>query len=74
MNRTPQNLSAWQVLSRSHRRLQSHLESALKAEGLPPRYLPSRVITVEAVPLLGTGKVDYVSVTRMAVALTQESG
>ncbi|MDD9726765.1 MarR family transcriptional regulator [Roseovarius sp. SK2] len=36
MSRTPQNLSAWQVLSRTHRRLQSHLESALKAEGLPP--------------------------------------
>ncbi|WP_057793303.1 MarR family winged helix-turn-helix transcriptional regulator [Roseovarius atlanticus] len=36
MSRTPQNLSAWQVLSRSHRRLQNHLDSALKAEGLPP--------------------------------------
>src|SRR6056297_1802676 len=36
MSRTPQNLSAWQVLSRAHRRLQGHLEFALKAEGLPP--------------------------------------
>lgn len=36
MSRTPQNLSAWQVLSRAHRRLQKHLDSALKAEGLPP--------------------------------------
>ena len=36
MSRTPQNLSAWQALSRTHRRLQGHLESALKTEGLPP--------------------------------------
>lgn len=36
MSRRPQNLSAWQVLSRAHRRLQGHLETALKAEGLPP--------------------------------------
>ncbi|GAB5376888.1 MAG: AMP-binding protein [Acuticoccus sp.] len=50
------------------------LQTALQAQGLPPRYLPSRVITVEAVPLLGTGKVDYVSVSRMAAALTQEAG
>lgn len=35
MSRTPQNLATWHVLSRSHRRLQTHLDSALKAEGLP---------------------------------------
>lgn len=35
MSRTPQNLSAWQVLSRTHQRLQAHLETALKDKDLP---------------------------------------
>ncbi|MEO1103535.1 MAG: 2-acylglycerophosphoethanolamine acyltransferase, partial [Pseudomonadota bacterium] len=43
------------------------LHAQLKAEGLPERYLPHKVIPVEAIPLLGTGKTDTVSVTRMAM-------
>ena len=35
MSRTSKNLAAWQVLSRSHRRLQAHLETALKDADLP---------------------------------------
>lgn len=49
------------------------LQAALKAEGLPPRYLPSQVIRVDAIPLLGTGKVDNVQVAKMAAALAAEN-
>ncbi len=35
MSRASQNLAAWQVLSRAHRRLDSHLDGALKAADLP---------------------------------------
>ena len=35
MSSKDQNLTAWQALARSHRRLHDHLEAALKAEDLP---------------------------------------
>ncbi len=50
MSRTPQNLSAWQVLSRTHRRLQGHLESALKADGLPALDVLDALATLDARP------------------------
>ncbi|QFT98231.1 transcriptional regulator SlyA [Roseovarius sp. THAF8] len=50
MSRTPQNLSAWQVLSRSHRRLQGHLDAALKAEGLPSLDVLDALAALDARP------------------------
>ncbi len=44
------------------------LHAALRARGLPERYLPFRVIAVPQIPLLGTGKVDNVAVTKLALA------
>ncbi|MEM0906463.1 MAG: AMP-binding protein [Pseudomonadota bacterium] len=45
---------------------QDALRAALGTLGLPERYLPDKVLTVEAVPVLGTGKVDNVAVTKLA--------
>ena len=50
MSRTPQNLSAWQVLSRTHRRLERHLESALKAERLPSLDVLDALAALDAGP------------------------
>ncbi|WP_428513254.1 MarR family winged helix-turn-helix transcriptional regulator [Roseovarius sp.] len=50
MSRTPQNLSAWQVLSRSHRRLQVHLDAALKAESLPSLDVLDALAALDAGP------------------------
>jgi len=38
----------------------------LRAEGLPERFIPDRIIHVDAIPLLGTGKLDAVGATRLA--------
>jgi len=40
--------------------------SAARAAGISELFIPSKVITVEALPLLGNGKTDYVSLERMA--------
>ncbi|MEM8552220.1 MAG: hypothetical protein AAGF45_07530 [Pseudomonadota bacterium] len=48
------------------------LHAQLKAEGLPERFLPDRIITVEQIPVLGTGKVDTVAVTKLALELTAD--
>ena len=44
------------------------LHEMLRARGLPERYLPFKIFSVPEVPLLGTGKVDNVAVTRLAIA------
>jgi len=38
----------------------------LREEHLPERFVPDRIFHVEKVPLLGTGKLDAVAVTRLA--------
>ncbi|WP_420392915.1 AMP-binding protein [Acuticoccus sp.] len=38
----------------------------LRAEQLPERYLPARTITVDRIPLLGSGKLDTVAATSLA--------
>ncbi|MEM6762966.1 MAG: AMP-binding protein, partial [Pseudomonadota bacterium] len=45
---------------------QSLLHTQLKEDGLPERFLPHKVIKVDEIPLLGTGKVDNVAVTKLA--------
>jgi acyl-[acyl-carrier-protein]-phospholipid O-acyltransferase/long-chain-fatty-acid--[acyl-carrier-protein] ligase len=42
------------------------LASAARAAGLPEIFVPRSITRVSIVPLLGTGKIDYVSVSRMA--------
>jgi len=44
----------------------SALQAAAKAAGVPEIQLPRRIIHVDAIPVLGTGKTDYVSATAMA--------
>lgn len=43
----------------------------LRQQGLTERFMPARIIPVEHIPLLGTGKTDFVAVTRLAAALTK---
>jgi acyl-[acyl-carrier-protein]-phospholipid O-acyltransferase/long-chain-fatty-acid--[acyl-carrier-protein] ligase len=45
------------------------LRGKVRVAGLTERFLPERVISVEAIPLLGTGKVDFVAVTKLAAEL-----
>jgi len=45
------------------------LATAARAAGLPELFLPRSIAHVASVPLLGTGKIDYVSVTQLASAL-----
>ena len=42
------------------------LLSWAQTHGVPEISVPKKIITVEALPVLGTGKLDYVSVTKMA--------
>ncbi len=44
-----------------------------KKEGLTELAIPRKVITVKAVPILGTGKLDYAGVTKMAEETLKES-
>ena len=44
------------------------LVNAARAQGLPELALPRRIETVEALPLLGTGKIDYVRLKALAEA------
>jgi len=37
-----------------------------KANGIPEIAVPKKIISVESVPVLGTGKLDYVSITKIA--------
>jgi acyl-[acyl-carrier-protein]-phospholipid O-acyltransferase/long-chain-fatty-acid--[acyl-carrier-protein] ligase len=42
------------------------LASAVRSAGLPEIFVPRSIAHVASVPLLGTGKIDYVSVSRLA--------
>ena len=44
-----------------------------KAAGLPELFVPRSIRHASSVPLLGTGKIDYVSVTRLASTLALAS-
>lgn len=44
------------------------LQSAAKACGAPELAVPRKIVQVEALPLLGTGKTDYVTLKKMAEA------
>jgi len=42
------------------------LQAAAKTAGVPEIQLPRRIIHVDAIPMLGTGKTDYISATAIA--------
>jgi acyl-[acyl-carrier-protein]-phospholipid O-acyltransferase/long-chain-fatty-acid--[acyl-carrier-protein] ligase len=44
-----------------------------KAEGLPELFVPRKIFTVDAIPLLGTGKTDYVGAKELAEKLVAGS-
>ncbi len=44
------------------------LQTAAKSSGFPDLAVPRRLIQVDAIPLLGTGKTDYVGVKKVAEA------
>jgi len=44
------------------------LQAAAKASGQPELAIPRKIIKVDALPLLGTGKTDYVTLKKMAEA------
>lgn len=44
----------------------SKLQTAAKSAGVPEIQLPRRIIHVDSIPLLGTGKTDYISATALA--------
>jgi acyl-[acyl-carrier-protein]-phospholipid O-acyltransferase/long-chain-fatty-acid--[acyl-carrier-protein] ligase len=37
-----------------------------QTHGVPEIAVPKKIVTVDTLPVLGTGKLDYVSVTRIA--------
>jgi acyl-[acyl-carrier-protein]-phospholipid O-acyltransferase/long-chain-fatty-acid--[acyl-carrier-protein] ligase len=43
------------------------LAAGAREAGLPEMFVPRAIVKVEAVPLLGTGKIDYVGAMEMAV-------
>lgn len=43
-----------------------HLQSAARSGGWPEISVPRRIVTVDALPLLGTGKIDYVTLKQWA--------
>ncbi|MEL6687605.1 MAG: 2-acylglycerophosphoethanolamine acyltransferase, partial [Pseudomonadota bacterium] len=51
----------------------SDLLNWAQAHGVPEISVPKKIITVDALPVLGTGKMDYVSVEKMARAELEAS-
>jgi acyl-[acyl-carrier-protein]-phospholipid O-acyltransferase/long-chain-fatty-acid--[acyl-carrier-protein] ligase len=49
------------------------LASAARSAGLPEIFVPRAIVHVVTVPILGTGKIDYVSVGRLASELAKAS-
>ncbi|MBL8254865.1 MAG: hypothetical protein JNJ76_14830, partial [Candidatus Competibacter sp.] len=47
------------------------LVSAARQQGLSELYSPRRVIAVDAIPLLGSGKPDYPGIRRLAEKMLQ---
>jgi acyl-[acyl-carrier-protein]-phospholipid O-acyltransferase/long-chain-fatty-acid--[acyl-carrier-protein] ligase len=44
----------------------AHLAAAARDAGLPEIFVPRTIVPVKEVPILGTGKIDYVGVMRLA--------
>ncbi|MFD0696085.1 AMP-binding protein [Paenibacillus sp. GCM10027628] len=44
-----------------------HVKESMKQQGHSPIYMPSELRYLEKLPLLGSGKVDYVSIKKMAL-------
>jgi len=56
------------VLVTSHKEAQrSVLSTAARAAGLPELFVPRTIASVETVPLLGSGKIDYVNAGQLAL-------
>jgi acyl-[acyl-carrier-protein]-phospholipid O-acyltransferase/long-chain-fatty-acid--[acyl-carrier-protein] ligase len=49
------------------------LAAAAREAGLPEIFVPRTIAHVPAVPILGTGKIDYVSAGKLAVELAVAS-
>jgi acyl-[acyl-carrier-protein]-phospholipid O-acyltransferase/long-chain-fatty-acid--[acyl-carrier-protein] ligase len=49
------------------------LASAARDAGLPEIFVPRSIVPVPAVPILGTGKIDYVSASQLATELVRAS-
>jgi acyl-[acyl-carrier-protein]-phospholipid O-acyltransferase/long-chain-fatty-acid--[acyl-carrier-protein] ligase len=49
------------------------LTAGAREAGLPEIFVPRSIVTVDAVPLLGTGKIDYVSAAQLASASVRVS-
>jgi acyl-[acyl-carrier-protein]-phospholipid O-acyltransferase/long-chain-fatty-acid--[acyl-carrier-protein] ligase len=45
----------------------------LRRSSLPPLHRPARVYTVDKIPLLGSGKVDFAALRRLALEQEGES-
>lgn len=50
------------------------LRQQLRADGLTERYMPEHIVSIAQIPLLGTGKVDFVNVTKMAAERLNVAG
>ena len=49
------------------------LAASAREAGLPEIFVPRTIVRVAEVPLLGTGKIDYVTASKMAMDLAQAS-
>jgi acyl-[acyl-carrier-protein]-phospholipid O-acyltransferase/long-chain-fatty-acid--[acyl-carrier-protein] ligase len=62
------------VLVTSHKEAtRGVLATAARAAGLPELFVPRTITSVDAVPLLGSGKIDYVNAGRLALQHAQAS-
>ena len=49
------------------------LATSARAAGLPEIFVPRSIVLVAKVPILGTGKIDYVSASQLATELVRAS-